>query len=182
MFTGIVESTAKVLEKHSAGLSVERPALFSDIKLGSSISVAGVCLTVSRLRDNSIAFDVIPETWSKTNLSTLKAGDDVNLERAMPSGGRLDGHIVQGHIEGTGKVVLQKHGQLIVELPSELITNVVSKGSIAIDGVSLTVASVEKNRVTVALIPHTLAMTTLGRLRNDDRVNIETDILHRAHS
>lgn len=179
MFTGIIEATAQVREKSPNGLTLERPASFDDLKVGSSVAVAGVCLTVTRLTDAFMEFDVIPETWSKTMLHDLHMGDAVNLERAMKAGARLDGHIVQGHAEGAGKVVLQKHGQLIVECPPELMPRIVPKGSIAISGVSLTVAGVEGSRCILALIPHTLEHTTLGRLAKGDRVNIETDVMMR---
>ncbi len=179
MFTGMIEATGKILEKGENTLSIERPVSFDDLKLGSSIAVAGTCLSIVGLGDALMRFDVVPETWSKTKLGNLKAGDYVNLERAMKASDRLDGHIVQGHIEGTGKVVLQKHGQLIVELDPDLAFDVVPKGSIALDGVSLTVASKEGNRITVALIPHTLEHTTLGSLQKEDRVNVETDVMRR---
>lgn len=182
MFTGIVEATAEVREKSPSGLIVERPVSFEDIKISSSIAVAGVCLTVARLSDTYMECDVVEETWRKTSLADLHMGDRVNVERAMKAGGRLDGHIVQGHVEGTGSVVLQKYGQLIVELPANLAARIVPKGSIAIDGVSLTVANIEENRCIIALIPHTLERTTLGKLAKGDRVNVETDVLMRHAS
>lgn len=180
MFTGIIEATAEILEKTERGLSIDRPVSFDDVKIGSSIAVAGVCLTVTRLDDRSMGFDVVGETWEKTKFQDLQAGDHVNLERAMKMGDRFEGHIVQGHIKGTGKVLLQKHGQLIVELPSGLMASVVPKGSIALDGVSLTIASVEGNHITVALIPHTFEHTTLGTLQKGDQVNVETDVMVRS--
>ncbi len=179
MFTGLVEATAPILEKRQKELVIKRPDFFDDVNVGSSISVAGTCLSIARLAGEAMAFDVVDETWSKTKLGDLKVGERVNLERAMKASDRLDGHIVQGHVEGTGKVMLQKHGQLIVELPPELFVNVVPKGSIAIDGVSLTIASIEANRITIALIPHTLEHSTLGTLQKEDRVNIETDVMRR---
>lgn len=180
MFTGIIEATAAVLERSPAGLIVERPPMFDDLSVGSSIAVSGVCLSIVRLTEDRMEFDVVPETWSRTNLADLYIGDRVNLERAMKMGSRFDGHVVQGHVEGTATVVLQKHGQLIVELPADLLPSIVPKGSIALDGVSLTVASLEKNRVTVALIPHTLEHTMLGSLQKGERVNTETDVLLRG--
>lgn len=180
MFTGIIEATARVLAADDHGLMIERPSGFEDIGPGSSISVSGACLTVAQMDSQSLWFDVTPETWDRTHFRDFQPGDRVNLERAMLAGSRLDGHIVQGHVEGTGTVVLQKHGQLIVELPMRLLKNVVPKGSIAIEGVSLTVASIEAARITVALIPHTLEHTTLAELAKGDPVNIETDVLLRS--
>lgn len=331
MFTGIVESMAKVLENTGHQLLVERPAMFDDIKLGASISVSGVCLSIVSFDASTMGFDVIDETLSKTKLGSLKAGDHVNLERAMLAGARLDGHIVQGHIEGEGevmsiasipqplspgekgekrhkrigrnilywmrgmrknpteaeaflwralrhdslgvrfrrqysvggrildfycpehhlaleidggyhkrhKILIQDHERdaflkeeyqlrtlrftneevlhsltstlqkikeaikhapppseegvgveentkqnttLAIRVPRKLIHSISSKGSIAIDGVSLTVASIDHDVCTVALIPHTLANTTLGNLKKGDPVNLETDILLRTHA
>lgn len=185
MFTGIVEATAEILENSGTSLTVARPAMFDDVKIGASISVAGVCLTVVGLDDQSMRFDVVEETRMKTTLPLKKKGDRVNLERAVTAGGRLDGHVVQGHIEGMGEIIsdLRKadSGLLKIALPNNLIKFVVQKGSIAIDGVSLTVAAVEGNVVSIALIPHTKKITTLGQLKPGDRVNIETDVLARHH-
>lgn len=180
MFTGIIEATARVLAVDDRGLMVERPPSFDDIAPGSSIAVSGACLTVAQMDEQSLWFDVVDETWDRTNFHALVAGDRVNLERAMQQGDRFDGHIVQGHVEGTGTVVLQKHGQLIVEVLADLMANIVPKGSIALDGVSLTAASIEGNRITVALIPHTLEHSTLGELQKGDRVNVETDVMTRS--
>lgn len=331
MFTGIIESTAHVIQKTDNGITVERPSSFDDIKIGSSISVSGVCLSVVELDVSSMRFDIVPETRQRTNLGLLHPGDRVNLERAMLAGSRLDGHVVQGHVEDVGVVVgvassipqplppeeegekthgrigrnilywmrgmrkhpteaeaalwnvlrhdalgvrfrrqwtlgghildfycpdkhlaievdggyhkrhavahndhdrdqvlLQEYGvqtlrftneevlensadvlvridafirqtpppreegvgveetshknkTMTIRLPKELKTHVVPKGSIAIDGVSLTVADIQDDLCTVALIPHTLANTTLETLKEGDRVNIETDILLRNH-
>lgn len=183
MFTGIIEATARVLENTGHQLLVERPAIFDDIKLGSSISVSGVCLSIVSFDASTMRFDVIDETLAKTKLGSLKAGDLVNVERAMLAGARLDGHIVQGHVENVGFVQSSKikaqSSELAIRLPKDLVPFVVVKGSIALDGVSLTVADVQDDLVTVALIPHTLANTTLGSAKEGDRVNIETDILLR---
>lgn len=210
MFNGIIEATGEVLQGGNGKLSVRRPGMFRDIKRGSSISVAGVCLTVTEIkgrkgRDGSMAFDVVPETLRKTKLGQLRKGDYVNLERAMKSSARLDGHIVQGHVEGVGIIVNMGQGTgdrgqrkkklshvpypvshvhfrtLAIQLPGDLVQNVVSKGSIAIDGVSLTVASKKKNTVTVALVPYTIQNTTLGKLQKGDVVNVETDFLTRSN-
>lgn len=184
MFTGLIETTAKILAKTDSGLTIERPTVFNDIKVGSSINVSGVCLSVVKMDGESMSFDVVPETFAKTNLGGLVAGDYVNLERALRADGRFEGHVVQGHIEGTADVAeIRKKStgaELLLSMRDEVIAFVVPKGSIAVDGVSLTVASVEGNGCTIALIPHTLEQTTLGDLQQGDRVNIETDILGRT--
>ena len=181
MFTGIVETTAPVMERTDTRLSLVRPAAFDDLKLGSSVAVNGACLTVVLLNKEDMAFDVVGETWRKTNLGELLVGNVVNLERAMPANGRFEGHVVQGHIEGTATVVEWKDdGQwktLAVEVPDELLPSITKKGSIALDGISLTVADLRANVVTVALIPHTLEITSLGLRKPGDKVNVETDIL-----
>lgn len=189
MFTGIVETTAEVLERTDARLTLARPSSFVDgstglpqaLKLGSSIAVNGVCLTVVVLNPGDITFDVVGETWRKTNLGTLKKGSRVNLERAMPADGRFEGHVVQGHVEGVAIVKEWKDDgewkQLVLEVPADLLPYITKKGSIALDGVSLTVADFSGNRVTIALIPHTLAITTLGSRQVGDSINVETDIL-----
>lgn len=185
MFTGIVETTASILERTETGLTLERPATFTDIVIGCSITVNGTCLSVVRFDNASMSFDIVPETWSKTNLGDLNTGDKVNLERALGAHGRFEGHIVQGHIEGTGSVVsFEKPSDspwatLVIEVSDDLATYIVYKGSIAINGVSLTVAAKEGNNVHIALIPHTLEVTNLGSLTVGDRVNIETDVLAR---
>ena len=183
MFTGIIETTATLLEKTDTGLTVERPASFADLKMGSSIAVAGVCLSVIELTAESMRFDVVGETWTKTTLGDRRVGDAVNLERSLPANGRFEGHIVQGHVEGTAVVeALRQEGQwtmLSVRLPADTVPLIVPKGSIAIDGVSLTIASLDGDLCTIALIPHTLAVTTLGTLKPGIHVNIETDVLGR---
>lgn len=181
MFTGIIETTAQVLQSSDGRLILERPAIFDDIKLGASICVSGVCLSVVEFDDQSMRFDVIDETLSKTKLGDLKIGDAVNLERALKVSDRFEGHIVQGHVEGTAVIGHRSPvtGVLEIVLPDALAPFVIEKGSIAIDGVSLTVASMVDAVCTVALIPHTLSVTTLGSLQTGDRVNIETDILGR---
>lgn len=183
MFTGIIETTARIEQTSPTGLVLQRPAEFTGLAVGDSIAVSGVCLTITELSDNTMAFDVVSETWQKTNLGTRKAGDSVNLERALAASGRFDGHLVQGHIEGTATVEsvpqLDTQFQLTISLPANIAHLVVPKGSIAIDGVSLTVASKENLQCTIALVPHTLAITTLGTLAVGDTVNIETDIVGR---
>lgn len=180
MFTGIIEATGTVLQKTADSLTIERPASFDDLKKGCSVAVSGACLTVVAFDKKSMTFNVIPETWKKTKLGSLKKGDQVNLERAMKVGDRFDGHIVQGHIEGVGEVKRVKRKEKSYEITfhaSLLDQYIISKGSITLDGVALTVASIEKNQITVALIPETLQVTTLGSLKKGDQVNIETDIV-----
>jgi riboflavin synthase len=182
MFTGIVETAAKILASEN-GLTVERPTAFDDLRIGSSVAVAGVCLSVVELTADALRFDVMGETLKRTSLGDKKAGDMVNLERSLAANGRFEGHVVQGHVEGTGTVTeLAQDGKwtlLRFTLPADLASLVVQKGAIAVDGVSLTVADLRDDVCTIALIPHTLAVTTLGSLRSGDRVNIETDILGR---
>jgi riboflavin synthase len=185
MFTGIIETKAKILERTNEGLVLERPASFHDLSIGASISVSGTCLSVVGMDDTMMAFDVVPETWAKTKLGSLHVGDSVNLERSMAAGARFEGHIVQGHVEGVGTVL--NNGEtdaegwiLSIELPPDLLPAVIYKGSIAVDGVSLTVASLEEDVCSIALIPHTLEVTTLGQLRLGDKVNIETDMFLRG--
>ncbi len=186
MFTGIVETAAEVLERTDRSLLIKRPEFFTDIALGASICTAGACLSAVRITADSIGFDVVPETFAKTSLGHLEAGDTVNLERSMQAGARFEGHIVQGHVEGVATVVDNKDfgpGQgwkLVLRIPKDLCAAVVPKGSIALDGVSLTVAAIEGDLCTIALIPHTLQVTTLGRLQPGDPVNVETDIMMRG--
>jgi len=183
MFTGIVETTAPILRKTEDSLVLGRPASFDDLSVGCSIAVSGVCLSVVSFDGASMSFNVVGETWARTNLGNKKEGDRVNLERSVAANGRFEGHIVQGHIEGTAETIsLHQDGQwtmLSIRLPQALLPAVVYKGSIAIDGVSLTVAAIEGEVCTIALIPHTLEVTTLGSLVPGEKVNIETDILAR---
>ena len=185
MFTGIVETTAAVRETSDTGLVIDRPSAFTDIQEGASIAVSGVCLSVIAFDQDSMRFDIMEETWKRTKLGSLQIGDRVNLERSMRADGRFEGHIVQGHVEGVGEVRSAKYevpsvgAEISIRLPADLVPFVIHKGSIAIDGVSLTVAKIEKDICTIALIPHTLEVTTLGSLKEGDKVNIETDILGR---
>ncbi len=186
MFTGIIETAAEVLERTDHSLLIRRPEFFTDVALGGSIAVAGACLSAVRIAADSIGFDVVPETFAKTSLGRLQKGDKVNLERSMLAGARFEGHVVQGHVEGVGQVVDNRDfgpGQgwkLIVTVPATLVPAVVPKGSIALDGVSLTVAAIEGDLCTIALIPHTLEVTTLGVLKPGDPINIETDVMMRG--
>lgn len=180
MFTGIVEATGKVAALADGRLVVSSPLLV-DVPIGASVSVAGVCLTVVEHGGEGTRFDVVPENLDRTTLGSLEVGDLVNLELAMPSAGRFDGHIVQGHVDGVGTVVSMRddHGRVTLTIapPRGLMPHIAEKGSIAVDGVSLTVASVEDDTFSVALIPHTLGVTTLGGLATGDRVNLETDVI-----
>ncbi len=187
MFTGIIEATAPVLLKTDRTLEIARPHQFDDLLIGSSIAVAGVCLSVTAFDDVSMTFDVVEETWKRSKLGSLKQGDDVNLERSVLADHRLDGHVVQGHVEGVGCIkerfiqacLPDRQGTLVIEMPKKLNKYCVQKGAIAIDGVSLTIAESQGDTITVALVPHTIANTTLASLRPGDEVNIETDIVGR---
>jgi riboflavin synthase len=177
VFTGIIEATAAILERTDSNLMLERPTMFDDIRIGSSIAVSGACLSMVTFDDRSMTFNVVPETWKKTKFGSLQKGDRVNLEQAMRADGRFEGHVVQGHIEGVGEVVGKDDQGLSIRVPSELVLLMVPKGSITLDGVSLTIASLNDDLCTVALIPLTLAQTTLGSIAIGDHVNIETDLI-----
>nr|WP_042196998.1 riboflavin synthase [Kibdelosporangium sp. MJ126-NF4]CEL22686.1 Riboflavin synthase eubacterial/eukaryotic [Kibdelosporangium sp. MJ126-NF4]CTQ89826.1 Riboflavin synthase eubacterial/eukaryotic (EC 2.5.1.9) [Kibdelosporangium sp. MJ126-NF4] len=182
MFTGIVEERGQITAVHplpdAARLTVAGPLVTSDAKHGDSIAVNGVCLTVVDVADGAFTVDVVHETLLRSSLAKAHAGDQVNLERAMALGDRLGGHIVQGHVDGTGVFVSREDdGLTTFDLPADLAKYVVEKGSIAIDGVSLTVASVRGDRFSVALIPTTLSLTTLGLRQPGDAVNLEVDVL-----
>jgi len=233
MFTGIVEATARVLETTSSSIILERPKSFTDLQRGSSVAVSGVCLTVVKLTKSTMTFDVVPETLKRTTLGELVVEDRarrgevsaprsgagrsrVNLERALKVGDRFEGHIVQGHIDGVGKIMsvtpsplrhaeelgtvlrdessqssdspqddvpgVSKHvaeAMIVISYPPSLKALLVEKGSIAIDGVSLTIASINDETFSVALIPHTLKETTLGESEEGDEVNLEADVLGR---
>jgi riboflavin synthase len=185
MFTGIVEAVGRVVSLEPRGeiaaLVLEAPTIVEGTGLGDSIAVNGVCLTVTAIDGGRLAFEAVQETLARTALGDQAAGSRVNLERALRAGGRLDGHIVQGHVDGTGRVrALERRGddvRLAVDCGAEVTRYLVDKGSVAIDGVSLTVVSVDPAGFDVALIPHTLAETNLGDRRRGDRVNLEADVL-----
>jgi riboflavin synthase len=183
MFTGIVEEMAKATGVSEGKLSLARPASFADISIGSSIAVEGVCLSIIELSPEAMSFDVIGETQNKTTLGSVREGDILNLERALKVSERFDGHIVQGHVEGVGEVSSvatdEQWTVFTVSLPENVSKFVVPKGSITLNGVSLTIAECDGSECSVALIPHTLKHTTLGGLREGDSVNIESDILGR---
>lgn len=185
MFTGIVEETGVVSSVRksgsSAALTIRATAVLEDLKQGDSIAVNGVCLTVTSLSESSFSADVMHETVRRSNLWNLHAGSPVNLERAMPLNGRFNGHIVAGHVDGTGIIhSVQKDENAIwftVRTPPDILQYVIEKGSIAIDGISLTVAGVSSNDFNVSVIPHTAKNTTLGEKRVGDTVNLENDCI-----
>lgn len=184
MFTGIVEQMGSVASAEDLGagrrLVVGAP-LLEGTRVGASVAVNGVCLTAADARDAEVTVDVVAETLSRSNLGRLRPGDRVNLERPLGVDGRLDGHIVQGHVDGTGEVrrVDPRAGGTFMTIasPESLLTQIVEKGSVAVDGVSLTVAKLVDAGFEVALIPHTLETTTLGLRKPGDLVNLETDIV-----
>jgi len=184
MFTGLVESLGTIAraEDVAAGrrLTVRDP-MGPQLTLGESIAVNGACLTVVEMRGDEFAFEVGPETLLRTNLGTLRAGDRVNLERSLRVGDRLGGHFVQGHVDAVGTIDARvRNGDwedVWFRCPAELTRLMVPKGSIAVDGISLTLVNVEAERFSVMLIPHTQAVTTLGFKKPGDAVNLEADML-----
>lgn len=185
MFTGLVEMMGTVRsvlpEGKGCRLTVEAAMFASDIELGESIAINGVCLTAVATGPGNAVFQLAPETLQKSNLGSLVSGQHVNLERALRLGDRLGGHWVQGHVDGVGTLIRrEKEGdweRLIFSLPATLSRYLVAKGSITINGVSLTVVGVDTDQFSVALIPHTLDITNLGQLQPGDSVNLEVDIL-----
>ena len=183
MFTGIIEEMGIVKSIKSKVITIEANKIFDDLKLGDSVSVNGTCLTVSSFSNKIFNADITSETLSRTNLGDLKSGFKVNLERALTLNGRLGGHIVSGHIDGVGivKNISKKSEdiELVIEVPTNLMKYIIEKGSVAIDGISLTVAKVDnnKNNFSVAIIPHTLKETVLYYKKAGDKVNIENDII-----
>jgi riboflavin synthase len=185
MFTGIVEELGTVAGIEDQGdairLTVHSPHVLADAGLGDSISVNGCCLTVAQRDGETWTADVMQETLDKTSLAGVQPGDRVNLERAVTPQTRLGGHIVQGHVDGVGTILSRtpsEHWEVVeVSLPAELSRYLVDKGSITVDGVSLTVVEAGDDRFTVSLIPETLARTTLGSRQPGDRVNLEVDVI-----
>lgn len=185
MFTGIVEElgTVKTLSVRgdSGKLRIHAKKVLADVRLGDSIAVNGVCLTVTSFSAQEFVADVMPETLRKTDLLRLQGGDSVNLERALALGGRLGGHLVSGHIDGVG-VIVEKRTEgnaVIVRISAtpEVLRFVIPKGSVAIDGISLTVADVTTESFSVSIIPHTASLTTLGQKKEGDPVNLENDMI-----
>lgn len=184
MFTGIVEQIGLVesVADEASGRRVLLSApILSGTQIGASIAVSGVCLTVMEVDGSRVAVDVVPETLRRSNLGGLARGDRVNLERPLSVGSRLDGHIVQGHVDGTGEVRSVQSGEegavMTISAPERLMSHIVEKGSIAVDGVSLTVVGLGEEGFDIALIPHTLESTTLGLRKRGEVVNLETDIV-----
>ena len=176
MFTGIVEELAQVVEIGPNRLTVTGQVVLEDAAVGDSIAVNGACLTLVERRDGEWVADVSDETWSRTNLGQLGAGDPVNLERPVRMQDRLGGHVVQGHVDAVGEV-LEPAPDLRVRIPVELMRYCVEKGSITVDGVSLTAFGLDDDTFRVAVIPHTAAVTTLGHKSAGAKVNIEVDII-----
>jgi riboflavin synthase len=186
LFTGIVEELGTVAElaKQTAGakLRVECARVLEDMKTGASIAVNGVCLTAMEIDEHSFSADLAPETLRRSNLGDLTTGSRVNLERPLLPTDRLSGHIVQGHVDGTGEFlsldpVGDENWWLKIRVPAELDRYLVFKGSISIDGISLTIASLERDVLSVTIIPHTYEVTTLGTYKPGSRVNLECDVL-----
>lgn len=181
MFTGIIEEIGSLLASGGGSLTIQAKKVLEDVHLGDSIAVNGTCLTVTRFDDSSFTVDVMEETMRRSSLGSLKKGSRVNLERAMAANGRFGGHIVSGHIDGTGTIEkLRQEGNAVwvtVACAGNLLRYIAEKGSITIDGISLTVAAVEARGFKVSIIPHTGAETTLLHKQQGDIVNLETDIL-----
>lgn len=185
MFTGIIEETGTIagIKKgaQSSVLTIKGNVIFSDLKLGDSVAVNGVCLTASSISGDTFTADVMHETLNRSGLGSLRQGSRVNLERAMAADGRFGGHIVSGHIDGTGKISdIKKDDNAVwytVNTGADLMKYIVEKGSITIDGISLTVAEVGPSYFKVSIIPHTASVTTLGERKPGDSVNLENDII-----
>jgi riboflavin synthase len=184
MFTGLVETLGIVRHIKADGsgrrLTIEAPSICRELSIGESVAINGACLTVIEHDDKCCSFEAGPETLQRTNLGQLKTGERVNLERALRMGDRLGGHVVQGHVDGLGQIAERKKQAewelLWFTCPAELAEQMVPKGSVAVDGVSLTVVDVAGDRFSAALIPHTLANTTLGFKQPGASVNLETDL------
>jgi riboflavin synthase len=185
MFTGLVESLATVTqlqpEPPGVRLTIAVPEFAGSVAMGDSIAINGCCLTVVGIDGNQLAFQAGEETLRRTNLGRLQAGSRANVERSLKAGDRLGGHFVMGHIDGLGTLASRQDdgdwSTFWFAAAGDLMRQMASKGSIAVDGVSLTLVGVENSRFSVALIPHTLAVTTLGKLQPGDTVNLETDVL-----
>ncbi len=187
MFTGIVEEVGRITSIEQRGenrrITVAAEKAPKELKPGDSVSVSGVCLTALDITPGSFCADLAPETWVRTSFSRIHEGALVNLELPMKSDGRFGGHIVQGHVDGVGKLVAfdrisdSENWWLHIELPNDVERYTVYKGSISIEGISLTVAKLEKNRCTIAIIPHTVEMTNLHSLKAGDPVNLEADLI-----
>ncbi len=187
MFTGIIEEVGRVAAITTKGeqrrITVSCSKILPELKVGDSVSVSGVCLTAVEIAADSFGADLAQETWRRTSFARLSKGAMVNLELPMRATGRFDGHVVQGHVDGVGTVIsLARVADgndyvLVINVPSELTRYIVSKGSLAIEGISLTVAAIEGTEVRVAIIPHTAEVTNLSSLKAGDSVNLEVDVV-----
>jgi riboflavin synthase len=181
VFTGIVEELGEVIDRDGETLALRGGLVTSDARHGDSISVNGVCLTVVATRDDTFTVEVMKETYDRSSLGSLAPGDKVNLERAVTAATRLGGHIVQGHVDGVGVIESKAPGggweDVRISLPEGLGRYIVEKGSITVDGISLTVVAVDEGGFTVSLIPTTLELTTLGHKGPGDLVNLEVDVI-----
>jgi riboflavin synthase len=184
MFTGIVEELGHVVSREGSRLVVRSPIAASDAAIGDSISIDGVCLTVVARDGDELSFDISKESFDRTSLAALRSSDAVNVERPATLASRLGGHLVQGHVDGIARVSALRPeadggARLSVRLPGQLLRYVVEKGSITLDGVSLTVAALRGDVIEIALIPHTMVATTLGSAHAGDPVNVEVDVVAR---
>jgi riboflavin synthase len=187
MFTGIIDEVGKVVKIEQRGenrrITIEAERTPKELATGHSVSASGVCLTALNIKPKSFCADLAPETWARTSFSRMHAGALVNLELPMKADGRFGGHIVQGHVDGVGNLIEleriagSENWWLHIEIPSEIEKYTVFKGSISIEGISLTVANLDKHRCTIAIIPHTVEMTNLGSLQPGDPVNLEADLI-----
>ena len=187
MFTGIVEEVAKVAKIEQRGenrrITIEAKNTPKELRTGNSVAVSGVCLTALDIKPHSFCADLAPETWNRTSFSRIHEGALVNLELPMKADGRFGGHVVQGHVDGVGKLIAMEriadseNWWLHIEIPRDVEKYTVFKGSISIEGISLTVAKLERNRCTIAIIPHTVEMTNLSSLKPGDPVNLEADLI-----
>jgi riboflavin synthase len=187
MFTGIIEEVGKIVKLEQRGenrrITIAAENIPTQLGTGQSIAVSGVCLTALNIKPKSFCADLAPETWTRTSFSRIHEGALVNLELPMKADGRFGGHIVQGHVDGVGKLIElerianSENWWLHIELPSEIEKYTVFKGSISIEGISLTVAKLEQNVCTIAIIPHTVEMTNLGSLKPGDPLNLEADLI-----
>lgn len=181
MFTGIIEETGTILSAGNGKIRIAAQKVLDGTKTGDSIAVNGVCLTVTEMTSCGFTADVMPETLSRSNLGSLKKGGNVNLERAMAADGRFGGHFVSGHIDGTGIILkMQNDGNAVwvyISAPRPILNLIIEKGSVAIDGISLTVAKIDEKEFAVSVIPHTGEETTLLNKKPGDIVNLENDIV-----
>jgi riboflavin synthase len=187
MFTGIVEEVGRITRIEQRGenrrITITAERTPKELAVGNSVSVSGVCLTALDIKSQSFCADLAPETWARTSFSRIREGALVNLELPMKADGRFGGHVVQGHVDGVGKLIAfdriadSENWWLQIELPQDVEKYTVFKGSISIEGISLTVAKLEQDRCTIAIIPHTVEMTNLHSLKPGDPVNLEADLI-----